>query len=400
MKEQEKKQVKNSKKKLAKGLSSLFESVDEVFEINEASNAQKYDVKIVNISAVEPNPDQPRKHFSQDSIESLASSIEEFGFINPIVVQKSTNDPDKYMIITGERRYRSALHLGVEAVPVIVRDVVEGRVVNAIALIENIQREDLNIVEEALCISQLISDYDCSHKFIADKLGKSRPYITNAIRILDLPQTILDDVKNGVLSGTHARLVIGLQDAEQCINHIKKNKLSVRAAEDYVRAVRQKHANSKAAANDDTSKTNTESFASEEQPDSAIYGTSPYVLNDSEGVRDNVLDSNKKIAERTSYDAQNGGGVATPQNTSPYSPHRQSGMSKPTSARRRYKLLSNQLPEGSVEDIEGVLARETGMNIKIVDNDNSAELVIKFDSIEQLDYLIQALSFTTHRKNN
>lgn len=341
--------LKNQKKQ-GRGLSSLFESVEEVLEINERETHLQSNESIINIdiSMIKPNPLQPRKTFDDNSIAELASSIQEFGLINPIVVYQVSdlNSEREYRIIAGERRYRAALKLGMKTIPIVLRSITDMKIINTIALIENVQREDLNPVEEAICIKRLIEEYECNHDFIAKKLGKSRSYVTNALRLLSLPEDVLEDVKKSYLSFGHARAIVGSDDPKRHAQHIKDNNLSVRETERYMKSLE----------HTDSSKNLPLSDSANDNSDNNLS---------QKNISQN-LDNISKVNESFSNNDEN----------------------------HRYQLL-NQSLEVDLEGIENNLKKEINMDIRIVDRKKSAELTITFDSIEQLDFLIQKLSSGT-----
>ncbi|MBQ6809546.1 MAG: ParB/RepB/Spo0J family partition protein [Clostridia bacterium] len=185
---------------LGRGFDSLF--MDNEIE---TSDQQKENLK-VRLSDVEPNKAQPRKYFDKEKLEELASSIREHGLLQPIIVRKID---DKYQIISGERRWRACRMAGLAEVPVIIKDLDEKQVLE-IGLIENLQREDLNGVEEAEGYRSLIDDFGLTQEEVAKRVGKSRPAVANALRILALPKEVLALVSSGKLSSGHARALLPL----------------------------------------------------------------------------------------------------------------------------------------------------------------------------------------------
>ena len=185
--------------------------------------------KLIRISDIQKNPYQPRKEFSKEKIEELAQSIKENGLIQPIIVRQSP--VIGYEILAGERRYRASIEAGLSEVPVIIKKLSDQEMMIH-SIIENLQREDLNPIEEAKAYQSLI-DKGYTHADIAEKMGKSRPYITNLVRLLTLPDFILKEVETGKLSQAHARLLIQLPLKEQknLLNRIQKEDLSVRQVE-------------------------------------------------------------------------------------------------------------------------------------------------------------------------
>ena len=185
--------------------------------------------KIVQIKDIQKNPYQPRKEFSEEKIQELAQSIKENGLIQPIIVRKSP--VLGYEILAGERRYRASIAAGLAEVPVIVKQLSDQDMMLH-SIIENLQRENLNPIEEAKAYQSLI-DKGFTHTEIAEKMGKSRPYITNLVRLLGLPKHILIEVESGKLSQAHARLLIQLSSDKQdkLLNRIQTENLSVRQVE-------------------------------------------------------------------------------------------------------------------------------------------------------------------------
>ena len=198
---------------LGKGLDALFggvpiepsvEQKEEVLENNE-------NLKSLKITEVEPNRDQPRKTFNQESLEELAESIKTYGVIQPIVVSKKEG---YYSIVAGERRWRAAKIAGLEEIPAIIRED-EEQINKEIALIENIQREDLNPFEKALGIRHLMEKYGLTQEQVSKKLGKSRSAISNTVRILYLAPDVLELVKQGKLTEGHCKALAGIEDADR-----------------------------------------------------------------------------------------------------------------------------------------------------------------------------------------
>ena len=187
------------------------------------------ELKLIRISDIQKNPYQPRKEFSKEKIQELAQSIKENGLIQPIIVRQSP--VIGYEILAGERRYRASIEAGLSEVPVIIKKLSDQDMM-VHSIIENLQREDLNPIEEAKAYQSLI-DKGYTHADIAEKMGKSRPYITNLVRLLTLPNFILKEVETGKLSQAHARLLIQLPLKEQknLLNRIQKEDLSVRQVE-------------------------------------------------------------------------------------------------------------------------------------------------------------------------
>ncbi len=213
-------------KGLGKGLNAL---------LSEEALAVKTDegVKMVNINDIEPNRDQPRKNFSPQELFELSTSIKEYGVLQPILVRQKG---EKYEIIAGERRYRAARLIKLTELPVIVKGFSDQEMLE-VSIIENIQRENLNPMELATGYSLLIQQFGYNQEQLATKLGKSRPLITNVLRLLQLPPTIQDKVRQSEISFGHARALLGLKDAEvqqQVTAFIIEKELSVRETESYI----------------------------------------------------------------------------------------------------------------------------------------------------------------------
>jgi ParB family chromosome partitioning protein len=190
----------------------------------------------VAINSISPNPRQPRTHFDPIALEELIASIKEIGILQPPVVRQTT--PGKYELIMGERRFRAAKAAGLKTIPVIIRQTPDNELLRE-ALIENIHRSQLNALEEAGAYSQLLTDFNCTHEELAQKLGRSRPLISNTIRLMNLPTSVQQKLASGVLSAGHARALLGLSDAatiEKLAARIVSEGLSVRAIEEIISA--------------------------------------------------------------------------------------------------------------------------------------------------------------------
>ena len=188
----------------------------------------------VAIGAISSNPRQPRTHFDPVALQELIASIKEIGILQPPVVRQTT--PGRYELIMGERRYRAAKAAGLTTIPVIIRQTPDNELLRE-ALIENIHRSQLNALEEAAAYSQLLTDFNCTHDELAQKLGRSRPLISNTIRLLNLPTAVQQKLASGVLSAGHARALLGLSDAgtiEKLATRIISEGLSVRAIEEII----------------------------------------------------------------------------------------------------------------------------------------------------------------------
>lgn len=190
----------------------------------------------VSIDSISPNPRQPRTVFDEDALRELTASIKEVGLLQPPVVRETSHG--RYELIMGERRYRAAKAAGLTSIPVIIRQTSDNDLLRD-ALIENIHRSQLNALEEAAAYTDLLNDFNCTHEELAQRLGKSRPHISNTVRLLNLPAPVQRKVAAGVLSAGHARALLGLSneaDIEHLANRIVAEGLSVRASEEIVAA--------------------------------------------------------------------------------------------------------------------------------------------------------------------
>jgi len=218
----------NLKKGLGRGLSSLLGDTD-----------KKIDTNKIAIKDIARNKFQPRKIFKKESLDELTSSIKERGLIQPIVVRPSKASSEKYEIIAGERRWLAAQNAGLHEVPVVILNVDDVKSLE-FAIVENVQRQDLNPIEESRGYQKLVDDFNYDHEKLSKFIGKSRSYIANSLRLLSLPDEVLLMVEQGSLSAGHARSLIGLNNATEIAKKIIKKKLSVRQAEILVRQFRNK----------------------------------------------------------------------------------------------------------------------------------------------------------------
>ena len=233
--------TKNSKKGLGKGLDSLIPTIDAeelcIKPAKKNNNIEKNDgVFTVKINSVEPNRNQPRKTFNEDALTELSESIKQYGIIQPIVVQKKN---DYYEIIAGERRWRAAKQAGLKEVPVIIKDYSEQETVE-IAIIENIQREELNPIEEALAYKRLLTEYNLKQDQVAERVSKSRTAVTNSMRLLKLTDEVQQMVIEDLISSGHARALLPIEDNDlqiQLATRIMDEKLSVRETEKLVKSI-------------------------------------------------------------------------------------------------------------------------------------------------------------------
>ena len=216
------------KKGLGRGLSSLIGETKVETKVNKLS-----------LSEIIPNRYQPRKNFDQDNLNDLANSIKERGVIQPIIVRKFANDNSKYEIIAGERRWLAAQKAGLHDIPVVVTDVDDLKSLE-FAIVENVQRNDLNPLEEAEGYKRLIDEFSYDQDKVSKFIGKSRSYITNSLRILSLPREVLKFVEEKKITAGHAKILVGLDNAEFVANKIIEKNLSVRQSENFVKIFKKK----------------------------------------------------------------------------------------------------------------------------------------------------------------
>ena len=215
-----------NKKGLGRGLSSLIGDSDVKITNNK-----------ISISSIIPNKYQPRKNFDKNSLEELTASIRERGIIQPIIVRASENSNDKYELIAGERRWQAAQNAGLHKVPAVILNVDNLKSLE-FAIVENVQRKDLNPIEEAEGYQRLINEFNYDQDKVAKFIGKSRAHISNCIRLLSLPAKVIEYIINDKISPGHAKILVGLDNSELLAEKIIKKKLSVRQAEALARLVK------------------------------------------------------------------------------------------------------------------------------------------------------------------
>ena len=215
-----------NKKGLGRGLSSLIGDSDVKITNNK-----------ISISSIIPNKYQPRKNFDKNSLEELTASIRERGIIQPIIVRASENSNDKYELIAGERRWQAAQNAGLHEVPAVILNVDNLKSLE-FAIVENVQRKDLNPIEEAEGYQRLINEFNYDQDKVAKFIGKSRAHISNCIRLLSLPAKVIEHIINDKISPGHAKILVGLDNSELLAEKIIKKKLSVRQAEALARLVK------------------------------------------------------------------------------------------------------------------------------------------------------------------
>jgi len=221
------------KKGLGRGLSSLIGETKVEVQKNQ-----------LQVSDLIPNKYQPRKNFDEINLEDLTNSIKERGIIQPIIVRKSNNENSKFEIIAGERRWLAAQRAGIHTVPVVITNVDDLKSLE-FAIVENVQRHDLNPLEEAQGYKRLIDEFSYDQEKVSKFIGKSRSYITNSLRILTLPDEVIKLIESNKLSTGHAKILVGLDNASFVANKIVDNKLSVRQAENFVQLFKKKRQKSK-----------------------------------------------------------------------------------------------------------------------------------------------------------
>tara|TARA_A100001011_G_scaffold286460_1_gene297146 strand:+ start:402 stop:1241 length:840 start_codon:yes stop_codon:yes gene_type:complete len=216
------------KKGLGRGLSSLIGETKVEAKTNK-----------LLLSEIVPNRYQPRKNFDESNLEDLTNSIKERGVIQPIIVRKSNTDNLKYEIIAGERRWLAASKAGLHDIPVVVTEADDLKSLE-FAIVENVQRHDLNPLEEAQGYKRLIDEFSYDQEKVSKFIGKSRSYITNALRLLSLPNEVLKFIEEKKISAGHAKILVGLDNAEFIANKIIEKKLSVRQSESFVKIFKKK----------------------------------------------------------------------------------------------------------------------------------------------------------------
>lgn len=216
-------------KRLGKGLSALIP------EINE--EVDKKDIVQIKLKNIRPNKNQPRKVFDKDRIKALSDSIKNVGVLQPIVLKPT--DENNYMIIAGERRYRASVMAGKEEIPAVIKDIPIKDIME-IALIENLQREDLNAIEEALAYKNLIEHYKVTQEELSESVGRSRPHITNTLRLLNLQKKVIEMIENGEITPGHGKALLRIENQNQQLeiaNRIIKEDLSVRLVEEIAKKI-------------------------------------------------------------------------------------------------------------------------------------------------------------------
>lgn len=249
------------------GLGSRGRGLEAVIS-QQVDSIQEKGVTEISIDKISPNREQPRRIFDETALEELAESMKQLGVIQPIVLAK---DGDYYKIIVGERRWRAAKIAGLKKIPAIIKDLDETSAYE-IALVENLQRENLNLIEEARGYRKLVDIFGLSQEEVAQKVGKSRPTVTNALRLLNLDERVQQFVLNNEITGGHARALLGIEDKDaQCLiaEKIIENGLSVRATEALVK----NYNNQKPVNNDNRVNFDTTGYKSIEKNLKELFGT-------------------------------------------------------------------------------------------------------------------------------
>lgn len=237
---------------LGKGLNALIPEDTVILEPKKGKDKNDDNgYSLIDINLIKSNESQPRKSFDDEKIMELAESIKSNGIIQPLILRK---DKDEYIIVAGERRWRAAKYIGIKEIPAVIMDLTEKQILE-ISLIENIQREDLNSIEEAIAYKKLISDFDLTQEQLSKRIGKSRVAITNTMRLLNLSEDVQQYIIEGVISEGHGRALLAITDSKlQCelAQNVIDDKLSVRELEFLIRKLKTKSEPSKSKAKKET----------------------------------------------------------------------------------------------------------------------------------------------------
>lgn len=237
---------------LGKGLNALIPEDTVILEPKKGKDKNDDNgYSLIDINLIKSNESQPRKSFDDEKIMELAESIKSNGIIQPLILRK---DKDDYIIVAGERRWRAAKYIGIKEIPAVIMDLTEKQILE-ISLIENIQREDLNSIEEAIAYKKLISDFDLTQEQLSKRIGKSRVAITNTMRLLNLSEDVQQYIIEGVISEGHGRALLAITDSKlQCelAQNVIDDKLSVRELEFLIRKLKTKSEPSKSKAKKET----------------------------------------------------------------------------------------------------------------------------------------------------
>ena len=222
-------QAKQERRGLGRGLSALMADID-TSPPQAAKDTPRRAENFIAVDRISPNPDQPRRTFSEAALAELTASVREKGVIQPLILRRNPTDPGRFEIVAGERRWRAAQRAQLHEVPAIVRELDDIEVLE-LAIIENIQRADLNAIEEAAGYRQLMDRFGHTQEKLAEALGKSRSHIANLLRLLTLPETVMEYVRSGDLSAGHARALVTAEDPTKLAAQIVRQGLSVRQTE-------------------------------------------------------------------------------------------------------------------------------------------------------------------------
>ena len=237
---------------LGKGLNALIPEDTVILEPKKGKDKNDDNgYSLIDINLIKSNESQPRKLFDDEKIMELAESIKSNGIIQPLILRK---DKDEYIIVAGERRWRAAKYIGIKEIPAVIMDLTEKQILE-ISLIENIQREDLNSIEEAIAYKKLITDFDLTQEQLSKRIGKSRVAITNTMRLLNLSEDVQQYIIEGVISEGHGRALLAITDSKlQCelAQNVIDDKLSVRELEFLIRKLKTKSEPSKSKAKKET----------------------------------------------------------------------------------------------------------------------------------------------------
>lgn len=242
-----------------KSRGGLGRDLYDIFGDNETVSAKNAAAEKISITSISPRKDQPRKNFDKEALELLADSVSKFGVLQPILVRKDEFDPTSYEIIAGERRWRAAKLAGLSDIPAVVIESDELKTAQ-LSIIENVQREDLNPVEEAMAYRTLIDKFNLKQDEVAQQVGKNRSTVANMLRLLDLPEEAVEMLREGLLTTGHARALLGLTNEEAIMplaRKVAENNMSVRDVETAVKRI---------------------NAASEEQADEELAAPSPYKM--------------------------------------------------------------------------------------------------------------------------
>jgi ParB family chromosome partitioning protein len=224
---------------LGKGLGALIPENAETPSENTVESVPSSPLRMVPVDSIRPNQFQPRKTFNDESLRTLAASLMELGVLQPIIVRPVEGEPDKYELIAGERRWRAAAIAKLEVVPVLLQDDVNDRLSLEQAVVENLHRVDLHALEEAAAYQQLVDEFDLTHEQVAQRVGKSRAYVTNTLRLLQLGETAQAALASSQITAGHARTLLAVSEPTAqatLVARVIKNEMSVRATEEAVKA--------------------------------------------------------------------------------------------------------------------------------------------------------------------